>query len=504
MKRYLSWFIPVLCAAVFCGGAENSGQEKVKRIEWLQDNAQKYMSTKIYELRHVRASDITPFVEGAVKRYRTDSRVQRLSYSAGRQEFLIVSTGTAMLPYVDDIIKALDRPSGKVDAMGSNIEGTGISNFVYYTKYRTSEDMKRIINRNILDDNGRAYADIACAMIYWKSSVSKGAQIQKWLTALDRPVPQVALTLNVYEIRKSVLRDLGVDYVAWKNGPGLDLFGAGAEMFNSWGVEKIVELLGTKGFEYLTSSQFAFGGVFFAPQFDASFLKILEQEGLATVASSGSITLVNGADAAITFSPDFQNIVKSDNDKTTVEEGGATTYTLKIGNATINFKGGTYRKTESGDGYLYYEEVPGAVSGTIMFGYDFSVSSPVESSNLGVQLVNSTGMASALCFDVGREQLLGTWEQSYDVQQEIGVPFLSDIPVLKYLFGTEKTSRSHAKVFVTLRADWVTPDAGLAAWAGKLLPEDEIIRTAAAPSPVSAEKAEVDAAEAENRKKNDL
>ena len=150
MKRYLSWFIPVLCAAVFCGGAENSGQEKVKRIEWLQDNAQKYMSTKIYELRHVRASDITPFVEGAVKRYRTDSRVQRLSYSAGRQEFLIVSTGTAMLPYVDDIMKALDRPSGKVDAMGSNIEGTGISNFVYYTKYRTSEDMKRIINRNSL------------------------------------------------------------------------------------------------------------------------------------------------------------------------------------------------------------------------------------------------------------------------------------------------------------------------------------------------------------------
>ena len=181
MKRYLSWFIPVLCAAVFCGGAENSGQEKVKRIEWLQDNAQKYMSTKIYELRHVRASDITPFVEGAVKRYRTDSRVQRLSYSAGRKEYLIVSTGTAMLPYVDDIIKALDRPSEKVDAMGSNIEGTGISNFVYYTKYRTSEDMKRIINRNILDDNGRAYADIACAMIYWKSSVSKGAQIQKWL-----------------------------------------------------------------------------------------------------------------------------------------------------------------------------------------------------------------------------------------------------------------------------------------------------------------------------------
>lgn len=476
--------------------AAGNGGEKVKRIEWLQDNAQKYMSTKIYELRHVRASDITPFVEGAVKRYRTDSRVQRLNYAAGKKEYLVVSTGTEMLPYVDEIVKALDRPSGKLDAMGSNIEGTGISNFVYFTKHRTSKDMEKIINQNILDDNGRAYADVACAMIYWKSSVSKGKQIEKWLAALDRPVPQVALTLNVYEVRDSVLRDLGVDYVAWKNGPGLDLFGAGADMFNSWGIEKIVEVLGTKGFDYLTSSQFAFGGVFFAPQFDASFLKMLEQEGIATVASSASVTLVNGTNATISFAPDFQNIVKSDNDKTTVETGAATTYTLNVGNSIINFKGGKYTKQESRDGYLYYEEIPDAVSGTIMFGYDFNVSSPVESNNLGTQLVNSTGMASSLCFDVGKEQLLGMWEQSYDIRQNIGIPFLSDIPILKYLFGTEKISRSTSKIFVTLRAEWITPDSKLASWAGKLLAEDEIIRSAAAPSPVAAEKAADDAKEA--------
>ncbi len=484
----------VACAASLFGEG-TPGKEKVKRIEWLQDNAQKYMSTKIYELKHVRAADLTPFVEGAVKRYRTDSRIQRLSYADGGKEYLVVSTGTAMLPYVDEIIRALDRPSGKVDAMGSNIEGTGISNFVYYTKYRTSEEMKNIINRNILDDNGRAYADIACAMIYWKSSVSKGKQIEKWLAALDRPVPQVSLTLKIYEVQESVLRDLGIDYVAWKNGPGLDLFGAGANMFNSWGIEKLVEVLGTKGFDYLTSSQFAFGGMFFAPQFDASFVKILEQEGIATVATSASVTLVNGADATITFAPDFQNIVKSDNDKTTVAEGGATTYTLNVGSSIINFKGDKYTKEQSKDGYLYYEEVPGNVSGTIMFGYDFTVSSPVESNNFGTQLVNSTGMASSLCLDVGKEQLIGTWEQTYDVKQNVGIPFLSDIPILKYLFGTEKISKSTSKVFVTLQADWITPDTKLAAWAGKLLAEDEIIQSAA-PSPVAAEKAANDASEA--------
>jgi len=472
-------------------------KEKIKRIVWNQDNAQKYMSSKVYQLKHVRAADITPFVEGAVKRYRTDSRIQRLSYEAGRQEYLVVSTGTSMLPYVDEIVKALDRPSKKVDAMGSNVEGTGISNFVYYTKHRTSLDMSRIINQNILDENGKAYADVACAMVYWKSSVSKGVQIEKWIKALDRPVPQIALQLKVYEIRESVLRDLGIDYVAWKNGPGLDLFGAGANMFNSWGLEKLVELAGTKGFDYLTTSQFAMGGVFFAPQFDASFVKILEQDGIATVATSASVTLVNGADATITFAPDFQNIVKSDNDKTTVEEGGSTTYLLNTGGAVINFKSGGYKKSQSKDGYLYYEEDPSNVSGTIYFTYDFSVSSPVESNNLGTQLVNTTGMSSSILCDVGREQLLGTWEQTYDVKQNIGIPFLSDVPILKYLFGTEKISKSTSKIIVTIQADWITPDAKLAAWSGKMLTEDEIIRTVSAKSPSVAEKEAIDKKEIE-------
>ncbi len=487
LKGSLGAFLVVCTACLFA-----QSDSKIKKIVWNQDDAQTYMATKIYELKHVRAADITPFGEGAIKRYRTGSRIQRLAYAAGKKEYLVVSTGNDMLAYVDEIVEKLDRKSPRVDAMGSNIEGTGISNFIYYTKYRTSNDMATIVNRNIRDENGKAYSDIASSMIYWKSSVSKGVQIEKWLKALDRPVPQVTLTMKVYEVRDSTLRDLGIDYVAWKNGPGLDLFGAGLDMFNSFGIEKLVEFIGTKGFDYLTSSNFAWGGIFFAPQFDASFIKILQQNGLATVATSAAVTLVNEADASIAFAPDFQNIVKADNDKTTVEaEGGTTTYSLNISGTTINFKPGTYAKSESRDGYLYYEEDPSKVSGSLFASYDFSVATPVERNNFGTELVNSTAMASTLCFDVGKEQLIGTFEQSYDVKQTVGVPFLSEIPILKYLFGTEKISKSTSKVFVTLQADWVTPDTTLAGWAGKIVAQEP-----ANESPVAAEKAADDAKEA--------
>ncbi len=78
-------------------------------------------------------------------------------------------------------------------------------------------------------------------------------------------------------------------------------------------------------------------------------------------------------------------------------------------------------------------------------------------------------------------------------------PFLQTLQTifsqLSTLFGTEKISKSTSKVFVTLQAEWITPDAKLASWAGKLLAEDEILQ-AAAPSPVAAEKAADDAKEA--------
>lgn len=38
------------------------------------------------------------------------------------------------------------------------------------------------------------------------------------------------------------------------------------------------------------------------------------------------------------------------------------------------------------------------------------------------------------------------------VEQYIGMPFLGDIPILKYLFGSESTVDSKLKVFVTMTA----------------------------------------------------
>ena len=59
-------------------GRKNAPDE-VRQIRLIQDDAQTGITSKIYELKYVKATDIRPFVENAVKRYDSQSRVERVT-----------------------------------------------------------------------------------------------------------------------------------------------------------------------------------------------------------------------------------------------------------------------------------------------------------------------------------------------------------------------------------------------------------------------------------------
>lgn len=55
-------------------------------------------------------------------------------------------------------------------------------------------------------------------LIYWKDDLNKSDDMLKYLAWLDRPIPMANLSFTVYEVRDSILRDLGIDYLGWRNG----------------------------------------------------------------------------------------------------------------------------------------------------------------------------------------------------------------------------------------------------------------------------------------------
>ncbi|MEI8248657.1 MAG: hypothetical protein WCI51_22695, partial [Lentisphaerota bacterium] len=97
----------------------------------------------------------------------------------------------------------------------------------------------------------------------------------------------------------------------------------------------------------------------------------------------------------------------------------------------------------------------------------------VERNNRGTELTESSAIASNLTFELQGEHLLGVFNQVQKVEQTIGMPFLSDIPYLKYLFSTTTTIDSDVKLYVTVTGRLVHPEDGYEKWTGKLLTETD-------------------------------
>lgn len=451
--------------------AQDQQPQDVRTIRLVQDDAQTYIASKVYELKHTKATDVRPFVENAVKRYSSQSKVERVNYFPKGEQYLVVSTGRDFFPYVDDLIEKIDRP-GKKDEFGSVIEGTGITRIAYTPNYRAAEDIVRIINTALRTTTGVAFLNADTNTIYWKDDNISAQAILAWVKKLDRPVPQVNLRINYYEVRESKLRDIGVDYLAWKNGPGMNIFDAAYNGGAIYSNESILQTVGgatqfadlAKNF----STSWGYGGFFTAPQFDMSFVRLLQQSGNANLVANTNITFVNTAlypDAALnqyrTYSailtPDYQNIKKNADDRTDVVTSDKANIAVTINNPVICFGAGTGEIDNLGN-VPATEEFYAKNNGGVVFWYDVNLKTVVERNNRGDELGNSSENSGNLTLGFKTEKLLSSWVKENDVEQTIGIPFLSQIPWLKYLFGTTTTIKEKTYIIVTAEANLVHPE----------------------------------------------
>ena len=68
------------------------------------------------------------------------------------------------------------------------------------------------------------------------------------------------------------------------------------------------------------------------------------------------------------------------------------------------------------------------------------------------QLVETSRINSSVLMDLNKEFIVAQWDSNSVVEQTIGIPFLSEIPILKYLFSTTTTQNEKTKVYLTVKA----------------------------------------------------
>ena len=426
-----------------------------RQVTIVEDRGQTYMITKIYRLKHVKATDIRPWVNGAVKRANSKSNVQRLNYKAGKQQFLVVNMPAWMVDDIDDMIKKLDRPG--------IIAGTGITEYTYHPKYRSTQDMMNVVRALFSTGETNYYRDPASNLIIGKNSASDAKDVDRFLRIMDRPVPQLEVRLKMYEINMNSLRELGIDYIRWKNGPGADLLNIGADLLNFNASNKLFG----KAMDLVSKGSSSWAGYLVAPDFDASFIRLLAQKGNAKVATSGIITVTNNyrdpgtdynnADYRITFTPQFQNITKNGRQEITVSNNNPNTYEFLLRSPVICFQ------PEKGN------HNKGDKSAVMTFGWVLSGASVVERDNNGAEVVNSNIIRSFLTVKPGTEKLIASFKREQDAHQNNSMPFFGEIPLIKYLVGSTTESISDYKIFVTVETRPLPPRADLPDWAGKII-----------------------------------
>ena len=415
--------------------AEIEDGEKVQTITFVQDDAQKLMVSKSYVLEHTKAVDLAPFVKSAAIRFDGNSSVSCMEDAANKRQILIVTTTVPMMPYIDEMVEALDRP-GKMNDYDTIISGTGIAYGTYKPQFRSAESMLEVIEETGISSgplDSVVKLDPKTGMFYFKDTPARVADIKAKLEWLDKEVPQTNIELKIYEVRDSDLIDVGVDYLAWKNGPGLNLFDAAFDVLSVKAAETILTGLTQTGADLFGSFTYGFGGFYTAPAFDFSFIRLLQQNGRATINSTAALTVSNNPDAefSVSFSPEYQNILKDEDHRTSVDVGGDATLNLNIFDATI---------------------AGSSENGGVTFGYSLVGSNVVERNNMGAEISEGSTVNGSIALTFGQEKLLACWNKASTVEQTIGVPFLCELPVLKYIFGTTTSNDETVHYFVTARA----------------------------------------------------
>ena len=274
---------------------------ETEQITFVNTNNDPYVYTKVYKLKHADPYEIRPYVMAAIRSRRVDTsvtKVEAVKYQDGTGMLLVSAEEYRFFPVengmsLDQIIEMLDRPNLASEA--------GRRFFLYYPKYFDSVTLAGLIRKVGMQhagDNAELQGGIDTVVpdtklntLMFYASPNSEPQILNMLKEYDTPTSQALVNYTIYEIESENDGNLGVDFQAWKNGPGADLFAAGSRYLNGWNLRtgNISNLVKSAHVSYIN----------FNPKWNSRYLDFLVSKGKAKVVTSGSLNIGNGTAASI-------------------------------------------------------------------------------------------------------------------------------------------------------------------------------------------------------------
>jgi len=178
--------------------------------------------------------------------------------------------------------------------------------------------------------------------------------------------------------------------------------------------------------------------------------------------SEAIATSFEDAKYRISYKPSYSSIVKDLENTTSVTDASNVNYELYFSQTVVTFPSTT--------GKIDYT-CAGAFGSTFNLTISSEVGKAEGSTVSGTPIIDSQNFKSAFVMVCESEKLLASFTKEQDVEQYSGIPFLSDIPGCKNIFGSTTTSVSRVHMYVTLVAEPVVPGSGLSSEESELVRE---------------------------------
>lgn len=131
--------------------------------------------------------------------------------------YIEVTAPPFQIPYLEQAITALDK-------QWLNATDDGTETTVYKPKFRDANRTDVYASRLVA---GGIASSVIDNLNNTATHINDSINVKNYMTvskAVDIPVSEIAVNANFYELTDNNATKIGLDYVAWKNGPGSNLF----------------------------------------------------------------------------------------------------------------------------------------------------------------------------------------------------------------------------------------------------------------------------------------
>ncbi|HPN84467.1 MAG TPA: hypothetical protein PK821_03925 [Victivallales bacterium] len=277
-------------------------KEDTKELHLIQEDNDPDVITKVYVLKHADPYELRPYFRSATQSERVNdsgAKVECIKYNDGTGALIVSAEDYRFGEQevgmgFDEIVELLDVP--KITS------SSGSCSLVYFPKYHDAkwlgDKLKQVGMNNANDpielDGGKdkIVVDGGLNGLFFYVPPYTVKNISEMLRTFDTPIPEVKVKYTVYELNNENDGTIGVDFQAWKNGPGSDLFSAASKFTNGWDASRGIvanDLVND------TRSQF----FKFSPRWNTKFLDFLAAKGKANVITSGEMSIMNNKEGRI-------------------------------------------------------------------------------------------------------------------------------------------------------------------------------------------------------------